>query len=67
MITLAQLNMSGHYRLKHVVPHGEDYIVEQLHVHWSHADDDHYGSEHLLDGKSYPFEVDHFVFDRQIS
>lgn len=52
---IAQLNLKNHYILKHVTVEKEDYKVEQLHFHWSHSNDS--GSEHLLEGKSYPLEV----------
>ena len=53
----AQINMKNHLRLKHVTPISEDYVVEQIHFHWGDADDTINGSEHLLEGRSYPLEV----------
>ena len=34
---------------------GDMYKVAQLHFHWGNEDEQ--GSEHTLDGKSYPLEV----------
>ncbi len=54
---IAQLNLKNHYLLKHVALQSEDYKVEQIHFHWGHSDNIINGSEHLLDGQSYPLEV----------
>ena len=54
---IAQLNIKNHYVLKHVAPLSEDYKVEQIHFHWGHLHDNTSGSEHLLEGRSYPLEV----------
>ncbi len=43
--------------LKNVAPQSEDYQVQQVHFHWGHSNDNINGSEHLLEGKSYPLEV----------
>ncbi|CAF1358037.1 unnamed protein product [Rotaria sordida] len=53
----AQLNLKNHFVLKNVAPASEDYRVEQIHFHWGHANDDVNGSEHLLEGRSYPLEM----------
>ncbi len=31
--------------------------MQQVHFHWGHSNDNINGSEHLLEGKSYPLEV----------
>ncbi len=54
---LAQLNFNNHYILKHITPQSENYKVAQLHFHWGHLHDNTTGSEHLLEGQSYPLEV----------
>ena len=56
-LIIAQLNLRNHYVLKNVAPESEDYIVEQVHFHWGHSNDNKTGSEHLLEGKSFPLEV----------
>ncbi len=40
-----------------MTPANEDYIVEQVHFHWGNSNDNKTGSEHLLNGQSYPLEV----------
>lgn len=52
----AQINMNNHFHLKHITQYSEDYIVEQVHFHWG-DDDSVNGSEHLLEGRSYPLEM----------
>ncbi len=54
---LAQLSLRNQYILKNVAPESEDYKVEQVHFHWGHSNDNTNGSEHLLEGRSYPLEV----------
>ena len=54
---IAQLNLKNHYVLKNVAPQSKDYNVEQIHFHWGHSSDLANGSEHLLNGRSYPLEV----------
>ncbi|CAF1336874.1 unnamed protein product [Rotaria sp. Silwood1] len=53
----AQLSLTNHSVLKHVAPASEDYRVEQIHFHWGHSNDTVNGSEHLLEGRSYPLEM----------
>lgn len=35
----------------------EDFHVEQLHFHWGGGENNTVGSEHLLEGESFPLEV----------
>ncbi|CAF2985802.1 unnamed protein product [Rotaria sp. Silwood2] len=53
----AQLSLSNHYVLKNVALGSKDYRVEQIHFHWGHSNDNVNGSEHLLEGRSYPLEM----------
>ncbi|CAF1424522.1 unnamed protein product [Adineta steineri] len=52
-----QLNLKDRYILKKIAPLSEDYNVEQAHFHWGHSYDNRTGSEHFLDGQSYPLEM----------
>ena len=54
---IAQLNFKKHYVLKGISSESGDYRVAQLHFHWGHPHDNNTGSEHLLEGQSYPLEV----------
>ena len=66
MSFIAQLNLKHHYVLRNVAPASEDYIVEQIHFHWGHSKDSVNGSEHLLEGQSYPLEVTFCYFERNV-
>ena len=45
------------YIVKDIASCSEDYIVEQLHFHWGHSNNNTDGSEHLLEARAYPLEV----------
>jgi len=53
--------------LKNVAPLSEYYKVEQLHFHWSDSNDNIDGSEHWLNGQSYPLEMHVVTYSRLFS
>jgi hypothetical protein len=56
-LSLAQLHINGIYIVKNIAPCSGDFIVEQVHFHWGHSNNNTNGSEHLLETQSYPLEV----------
>jgi carbonic anhydrase len=55
-LSTARINMHNHFVIKHLAPQSEDYVVDHVHFHWGDVDSMN-GSEHLLEGQSYPLEV----------
>jgi hypothetical protein len=55
--SLAQLNLNSTYLVRNIALSDGDYLVEQLHFHWGHSNNNTDGSEHLLETQAYPLEV----------